>query len=431
MSVALKFNEINKSYANECGGKGSMLGELTALASSLSMHAEVPSGFVFTADLFGQWLTSAGVKDENITAALNHAGTDINKLKEISTLLRNKLKEQALPNEAADIITQYTGDFLYAVRSSGIGEDAGESSFAGQHDTFLKTPRGKILERTRDVWLSAFGERALFYRVKHGLTANPIRQAVVVQRMVDPEIAGVAFSVDPRTGSTKHALVEYVKGLGDKLVEGSVTPESIMFDKAGTKIPEKHVAVPAVAKAVIELEKILGWPVDMEWAWRDNTLFLLQARPITALPEALPEDKLKGLMLVHSKWGHPLVVGEAFSNGEITALGYITREQAIAALKDSKEEKSFELPYRVLAVPFTTPDDLPVMEKVAGIVVTEGGLTSHAAIVCRELGKPCIKVSSLKDLGIKEDFELKPILLDGDNGCIYDIKGWENVQYRG
>lgn len=413
----------DKSY---CGGKGAMLGQLMRL--DLKGKPTVPTGGVVTTVAFERWLNTGGVKDANLTKALDTVGKDVTEIEKLSKILVDKMKDVPVPECTVADIKKYDGDWStkWAARSSAVGEDGEVASFAGQHDSYLNlTSFDKLIDGVRNVWLSSFNPRALYYRVLTKNTAKPIRHAVVLQRMVDAELAGVAFSIDPRTGVKNHGLIEYVNGLGDKLVDGSTNPTLVQFVH-GKPLITNVPAVRATAETVLELQDKLGWPVDMEWAWKEDGLFLLQARPITSLPEALAQDKATALMLEHAEYGTPYVVGETLAVGEVFAKGYITRKQAKALLANpnygTPAWKGFKLHFRILVVPFTSPLDVPLMEKVRGIIVSKGGALSHAAIFCREFNKPCIKVKSLDALKHNNTkFESSPIFMDGNRGAVYKL----------
>src|SRR3954453_3036388 len=203
-----------------------------------------------------------------------------------------------------------------AVRSSAIDEDGAAASFAGQHDTFLNAsgadPRGGAIPRC----VASFaGERALAYRRRAGLAPAPERAAVLVQQLVNADAAGGVFSANPVTGARDEVVVNAAWGLGESVVAGTVTPDAIVVgrddlavrahdvgDKRRMTIPVaggiREVPVPgriarmpavdagqarAAAELTLELEREMGWPVDVELAWAGGELFLLQCRPITTL----------------------------------------------------------------------------------------------------------------------------------------------------
>ncbi|WP_367127385.1 PEP/pyruvate-binding domain-containing protein [Saccharothrix sp. HUAS TT1] len=205
------------------------------------------------------------------------------------------------------------GDVAVAVRSSAVDEDGEDASFAGQNETFLNV-RGAaaVIAAVRDCVASFGSERARSYRRQRGLGDVPRRYAVLVQRLVVADVAGVAFSVDPVTGDPDHVLINAAWGLGESVVGGAVTPDTYLFDTtadavvprvavkevmtvatpggtAEVRVPERlrehpcldDAAVRTTARLAVDLEKAMGRPVDVEFAWAGDRLHLLQCRPVT------------------------------------------------------------------------------------------------------------------------------------------------------
>ena len=178
----------------------------------------------------------------------------------------------------------------YAVRSSAIDEDGKGHSFAGQLDSHLFVPAGEVAARVADVWKSGFGERVLAYRREHGLGAPQGAPAVLIQRMIDADAAGVAFSADPVSGARGTRVVSAIKGVGEKLVSGEVDADTWRISRAGRILEtlDKTVAISEkqaieVASLATQAERYFGAPQDIEWAIKDGRLYLLQSRPITSL----------------------------------------------------------------------------------------------------------------------------------------------------
>jgi pyruvate,water dikinase len=200
------------------------------------------------------------------------------------------------------------------VRSSACAEDSEEASFAGQQETYLHVRGAEdVIARVRDCWASFFSERALFYRARKG-SLEDLGMAVVVQRMVEADVAGVLFTCDPVRKRRDRMVVEAVLGLGEGVVSGHLTPDHYILKRDGTvrkaqvhmqpyaivavpeggtaerelspeeggarKVADEHLA--ALAKLGDDLEQRLGGPQDIEWAVQDGELFVLQARPVTA-----------------------------------------------------------------------------------------------------------------------------------------------------
>jgi pyruvate,water dikinase len=213
---------------------------------------------------------------------------------------------------------------FFAVRSSALDEDGADHSFAGQLDSFLFVPLKGIPEKVAAVWRSGFSERVLAYRRERGLTDDPRPPAVLVQRMIDAETAGVAFSADPVSGRRGHTVVSAVLGLGSALVSGDADADTFTVDRAGRVINQvvahkrfAHRADPGAGEGVVSspvavelamtpaltdlqasevaalaraTERHFGAPQDIEWAWANGQLWLLQSRPITSLSALADPD---------------------------------------------------------------------------------------------------------------------------------------------
>jgi pyruvate,water dikinase len=203
---------------------------------------------------------------------------------------------EGLPPAAREAITDAArrlGPGPYAVRSSGVEEDGAAAAHAGQFDTQLNVPLDGLAEAVQAVWRSGFSDTLAAYRRAHGLSGAPQPPAVVVQVMLHPEAAGVAFTADPVTGDTDVAIVSAVAGLADRLVAGEVDGDVYRVGPDGELLdadPQGALPIltPAQAAAVAALarraEAHFGAPQDIEWAIQDGSVRLLQARPITTLP---------------------------------------------------------------------------------------------------------------------------------------------------
>ena len=275
----------------------------------------VPPGFVVPADALEAALadTAAAIR---AVLARGEAGEDLAAVSAGGDRARARGRlRRRVPGRGRRRRTRALGDVPVAVRSSATAEDSEEASFAGQQETYLHVHGvDGIVERIRDCWCSFFTERALFYRSKKG-SLSDLGMAVVVQRMVEPDVAGVLFTIDPTRGRRDRMLVEAVFGLGEGVVSGQLTPDHFVLARDGrvkrTKLsPQPYKIVAArtggtrevelrarararprrsredqlarLAAVGLELEERLGGPQDIEWAIQDDEIFVLQSRPVTA-----------------------------------------------------------------------------------------------------------------------------------------------------
>jgi pyruvate,water dikinase len=275
----------------------------------------VPPGFVVPAGALAAALAETVAAIRAVLARGEDASDLAAIADEARALVRQADSGGVFPRELAAAYARLgDGDVPVAVRSSATAEDSEAASFAGQQETYLHV-RGAdcIVERIRDCWCSFFTERALFYRREKG-SLRDLGMAVVVQRMVEPDVSGVLFTVDPTKGRRDRMVVEAVFGLGEGVVSGQLTPDhyvlardgrlkrtrlhaqpyAIVHDPAGGV---REQALPAergeaqtldedqlvrLARVGVDLEERLGGPQDIEWALQDGELFVLQSRPVTA-----------------------------------------------------------------------------------------------------------------------------------------------------
>lgn len=300
MSVVLAFGDAGCTEVACAGGKGSSLARMAALG------LPVPPGFVVPAGALADALPDGGAELRCLAEAQDaEAAQALIKTVELDPALRD------------EVVGAYGAlgpdDVPVAVRSSACAEDSEAASFAGQQETFLHV-RGsdQVRARIRDCWASFFSERALFYRSQKGSLAD-LGMAVVVQRMVQADVAGVLFTCDPVRGRRDRMVVEAVIGLGEAAVSGAVTPDHYILKRDGSvrkaQVHEQPYAIVAndaggvaerqlspgeggarkagdellakLARIGDDLEQRIGVPQDIEWAVQDGELYVLQARPVT------------------------------------------------------------------------------------------------------------------------------------------------------
>jgi pyruvate, water dikinase len=422
------FQEIRLDDTGSVGGKGANLGELTAGG------LPVPLGFVVTGEAYLDALARAGVR-ERLVAILGQARTaSQDDLDLLAAEARDLVGSVRVPDDLAEaVLSAYErlGDHVrVAVRSSGIGEDAEGTSFAGMNETFTNVAGGdEVLARLVDCWSSLWGARSIFYRDDKSLTAEPAI-AVVVQEMIPSERSGVMFTLDPSTGRTDHIVIEAAFGQGEVVVSGMVEPDTYVVDKSGPRLlharvgtqhfkivrgpdgKDRHIEldpsdgarrvladdeVLELARLGLAVEQHYGSPQDTEWAMADDRIYLVQSRPVTAVGSAVTTPTDSRAVLVQ---------GLAASAGRASGL--------VRVLQTPEQGHRLEAG-EVLVAPMTSPDWVPTMRRAAAVVTDGGGMTCHAAIVSRELGVPAV-VGARNATAVLRDGEL--VTVDGAQGLV-------------
>lgn len=313
-SFILPFSGLTKKSIGEAGGKGSSLGEMTRA------KFPVPPGFVLSAAAFDEFLKSTDINVE-IDAALDKVNPkDTESVEEASEVIRSLIKktkmDKNLQKEILDSHKNLKAKFV-AVRSSATAEDSKIDSWAGELESYLNVTPLNLIHAVQDCWASLFTPRAIFYRIERGLGGKKVSVAVVVQKMVESEVSGVAFSVHPVTRNRNQMIIEAGFGLGEAIVAGKITPDTYVIDKQDMTLLDVNVstqermivkrktgrgnievAVPKAKKSaqklagnkIIELAEIVknieahyGMPEDVEWGYEKGKFYIVQSRPITTL----------------------------------------------------------------------------------------------------------------------------------------------------
>src|SRR6058998_1918425 len=273
-------DELTAADLPEAGGKGANLGELRRAGFP------VPDGFVITTAAYALAAEAAGVTGETPATA------------------RVRLAASPVPAGIADAVRhayRTLGAPAVAVRSSATAEDLPDASFAGQQDTVLGVAgEDAVLDAVRKCWASLWNDRAVAYRQTHVAPARGLRLAVVVQRMVEAQTAGVLFTADPITGRRRRAAIDAVRGLGEQLVSGAVNPDHYLVDvKTGAVLERRGDIVDdtrlrELAAIGAHIEAHYGKPQDIEWAIDGEKLWIVQSRDITTLypiPASAPDPE--------------------------------------------------------------------------------------------------------------------------------------------
>jgi len=293
LPLVLRLNEISGDQRSLVGGKAANLAVLVGAGLS------VPAGFCVTTAAFDQFLAACPKRDQlaEILARLGAAPTSA--IADLSRQAQACLGEVGVPSAVRDAVLtawrQLGEERSYAVRSSATVEDAHDRSFAGQFQSILNVRGAEpLLGALESCWRSRFAERALAYQVRQRVPVGDVSMAVLVQEMVAADTSGVVFTADPLTGMADRCVVEWVRGLGEMLVQGTVRPERIVVAKttrtvlaspASEAARAEHLASEPNLDRLIhiagQVEQLFGSPQDIEWAQKDGEVFLLQSRPIT------------------------------------------------------------------------------------------------------------------------------------------------------
>lgn len=449
----LKFSEIDHDSIAAAGGKGANLGEM------YQAGFPVPPGFVVTALAYKKFIEENNllgpIRDILKTAHIGHRKVPPEHFQSASEKIIRLLGKGKMPQVIADKIIQAYGKRglfrklpLVAVRSSATAEDLPDASFAGQQATFLNIRGEKeLLQAVKDCWASLFTPRAIFYREEKGFNHFKVYIAVVVQEMVQSEISGIAFTNDPRTSDKHKMVIEAVWGLGEYAVQGTVTPDRYELERHSLEIQkiDKHEQkVQLIRKGIkTKEEKVPGnrqnrqklsedkikelgrilqrihahyyFPQDIEWAYNKGVFYVIQVRPITTLSGGITNDKSQ----ISNEEGKE-VEGEAILTGQGASPGIATGKVKIL---HSPREIGKVKKGDILVARMTSPDYVPAMKQAGAIVTDEGGVTSHAAIVSRELGLPCIVGTKLATKTLKDG---EVITVNGKTGEIYKGKLTKN-----
>lgn len=420
----LWFEQLEREDVAIVGGKSSSLGEMTA-----KVDVPVPYGFATTAYAYRYFFEKSGLDNE--VRELVGELTDVENsalLRDVCARIRQAILEKEMPQDLQDAIAAAYEELgqkmnidqpYVAVRSSATAEDLPDASFAGQQDTYLNVQGAEtIVAKVKECYASCFTDRAVYYREKQGFDHLDVALSAAIQMMVFSKAAGVMFTVNVATGDDQNILMEAAWGLGEYVVQGTVTPDNYTVCKKTNKIIEKNVNgqdIQLVRKAggdceeimvpldeqnmqkltdeqIIELagyakkiEEHYGCYMDMEWGVdeRDGKLWILQARPETVWSRrnkengGAPKEEKKAVTTDRKV----IVKGLPASPGQVSGKVHVILDPS--RIDEFKEGE-------ILVTEMTAPDWVPAMKKAKAIVTDSGGMTCHASIVSRELGIPCI-----------------------------------------
>ncbi|MDO8473606.1 MAG: PEP/pyruvate-binding domain-containing protein, partial [Dehalococcoidia bacterium] len=434
--VVVWFEEVDKNSVGIAGGKGANLGEL------IRAGIPVPNGFIVTADAYVSFLEEANIlgRIRELIAPVDESDSET--LQEIAEQIKQLVVAAPMPRNIAEAVRQgyrKLGGGRVAVRSSATAEDLPDASFAGQQRTYLNVVgEEEVIKSVQGCWASLFEPRAIFYRIQHGFDHFKVNIAVPVQKMVQSEVSGVMFTLDPLTNDRTKIVIEAVFGLGESIVSGEITPDLYVIDAENMTIADKQIRkqewhlignpdrrngsdpnikatlpitrqnsakladgdIMALARMAKRIESIYDFPQDIEWAREGRELFILQSRPVTTTQNKMTQiiPHLQGIVLLTGVAACPGIASGA--------VRIVPSPSQIHRVKQGE----------IMVAEMTTPDYVPAMKKAAAIITDKGGRTAHAAIVSRELGIPCVVgTSSATETLI--DGQL--VTVDGYNGKIY------------
>ncbi len=430
--------EVRSKDVSLVGGKGASLGEM------MNEELPVPRGFAVTAQAFRQFLDDTGIA-KKLFKSLEIDVDDSEALKNAEKKAKSLILDAKMPPEmkrailsAYDKLCEREGKEVFvAVRSSATAEDLPDASFAGQQDTFLNVRGGEaVVDAVKRCWISLYGARAIFYRVKQGFEHEHVNIAVIIQTMVDADKAGVLFTSHPTSGEPT-TIIEAGWGLGEAVVSGSISPDNYVVDRRAKKILQRNIATKNLMhirdkdtgktikkkvpddmkdkKVLTDIELMMltelgeivenhyGIPQDVEWAIVNEKIYMLQSRPITTI-QKMGEEIKSG------------EVGELILEGIGASPGLAYGKVEIVSKLDELDRVGEG---DILVTKMTTPDMVTAMKRAVGIITDEGGLTCHAAIVSRELGTPCI-VGTKKGTRLLKDANV--VTIDGEKGHVYKGK---------
>ena len=435
------FGQIGMRDVPSVGGKNASLGELTRIGMP------VPSGFALTVEFYREFLNCNGLR-QYISERLSSLDIgDVESLQKVGNDIRSRILASKFPaNLLQEVIQGYASlcngkDVPVAVRSSATAEDLAEASFAGQQDTYLNVVGDEqVLDSVKRCIASLFSDRAISYRTKKGFDHMDVGLSVGIQEMVNSDAAGVMFTIDPDSGNENVMVIDSNWGLGESVVAGKVIPDKFFIfkknaDVVGRRLGQKELTAKyhsggttfvntpqekrarfslsqeqarSIAEFGKKIEEHYQKNMDIEWAIEAGKIHILQARPETV-------QSTKGTLeeIYHLKGEGQLIVAGIAVGGKIG-------QGKPRVMSDVAEMKNFQ-PGEILVTKETTPAWEPIMERSAAIVTEQGGTTSHAAIVSRELGKPCV-------VGARRVTQL---LQNHENSITVDCSAGEGRIYEG
>jgi pyruvate,water dikinase len=462
-----KFSETGINDVAEVGGKNASLGEMFTHLTTEGIL--IPNGFSITAAAYKHFISANSLEQklEKLMHDLDRA--NYGNLAKTGAKARELIMDGAMPNDLQiTIIDAY--DYLFdnsdqevAVRSSATAEDLPEASFAGQHESFLNIKGHQaLLHAVKQCFASLYTDRAIKYREDKGFDHSKVYLSVGVQQMVRSDLgcSGVGFTLEPESGFKDIVHLAGVWGLGENIVQGTVTPDEFLVFKPSLKrklksIIQKNLGgkskmmvylndanrkeptvnkdtpwelrdrfvledreIEQLARWALIIEEHYGKAMDFEWAKDgiNHQLYIIQARPETVHSQEKTLT-VKSCRIIEK--GVEITNGEAIGNMITTGIARILNSP-----KDAGKLKEGD----ILITDTTSPDWDPILKKVAGIVTNKGGRTSHAAIIARELGVVAIVGTENATTAVEDGEQITLSCAEGKLGHVYRGKlNWKET----
>jgi pyruvate, water dikinase len=439
--IIIPLSSIKKDLADKIGNKMANLGEMHNSCGQL-----IPAGFAATACAYTQFLEYNNLPARITDVLSGLQPNDSHRLIEVEKTIKKLFLEAQIPPDLEDSILHESEKFekergrpvYWAVRSSAIGEDLAESSFAGQFATVLNVRTSQLLQTYKEVASSKYNASVIVYQRMKNIRDDDVAMSVGFMEMIDPVCSGVMYSLNPIEPEKEEMVINAVWGIGELLVEGVVSADVYVlkrdpgFSLVRVEPAEKEICLTGVqggglqqtlmskgkscmrclnknqlgrlGEMAMRIEEHLQGPQDIEWCFdQQDQLYMLQARPLKIFNKAEPVDPvaLVGVKVITDDT-QPISPGIGW--------GQVYKATSIHDLTDLPQGA-------VLVLKHSSPRFIGALRKAAAVIVEKGNWTDHMASVIREFGVPCL----VRVAGIFDNLQNgREITVDAERGVIYD-----------